>query len=68
MIKIFLRWYYRKFPTYRRVRLKLFSYGEADELFKQQGNVKFPWRIAKEEDFNQVGYHVWLEKVERVTE
>ena len=53
--KKILCWYYRQVVVYK---------WEASK----QGNVKFPWRLAKEEDMNTSLNCVWLERVTRAAE
>lgn len=70
IIKWFRRLYYQLIPTYKRLELKLCSYGEADVLIRQ--NAQFEdktqhWVLAKEEDTNRFYGYVYIERKERIT-
>lgn len=70
-MKFFIRLYYKLFPTYRRLEVKLFAYSDADKLIRENaGKPKHEqWVLAKEEDNHVVNVFaptVWLERRERI--
>lgn len=70
MIKAIKKWYLMKFPKYRRLEMKSFTYSDADKLLKenQTKTESQQWHLAKEEDNNQMFGIVYLERRERITE
>jgi flagellar motor component MotA len=62
--------YFKIFKHYRRIDFKCFTYLDAGKLLDQnegkQENER--WRLAEEEDDNEMYGFVYLERVERITE
>lgn len=69
-MKYLRKLYYRWFPTYERLEMKLFSYREGDALLKENDSKPDDqkWHLAKEEDANQNYGFVYLERRRRVIE
>lgn len=62
--------YYRIFKRYRHLEIRFLSYAEGDKLIRESAGKTFgeQWRLAKEEDTNNVIGWVYLERKERITE
>ena len=69
-MKLLRRLYYKLFPTYRQIELKVLDWDNADKLIKAASVFKEPeqqWHIAKE-DCGMSFPMVALERRKRVTE
>lgn len=65
------QWFFRWFPHYERLELRVVSYPEADQLIRNsEGQPEAEqWVIAREEDKNRAyGVCVFLERRRRILE
>ena len=71
-MKFLRRWYYKLFPTYRRLELRCVNYFDANKMLREsegkpEGEL---WHLAiPEEDYNRMsGFMVYLERKIRIYE
>lgn len=67
MKKAIRRFYFKRFPTYKRIDFKVCTWDEGDKLIKSHSKPNSEWRIA-DEDMNYRYPLVALELRERIIE
>ncbi len=67
-MRLIKRWYYKLFPTYRRLELAFLNYKEADDLIRaNEGKAEWDrWELAREEDANSIEGFVFMERKIRI--